>query len=418
MVRGKIMLNKTLMRLKRLPKKKGSKIEIKHLEAVKETFQITLANRFNALMEEPPFIEKFNEVIKETAEGICEKQVETNHVEVDQEIKQLEAKRKELRCKENKTTAEKIEYTEINKSVKKKRRAKARQRRKDLVISVLEQKRGPKQTHKNGNKKKISYMKDKEGKTQTDRETILQICKDFYEKLYETASPVPQNTRNSSQDKEELPSFEEQEVTKSLNEMSKNKAPGPDEITSEIIRIGGAPAISYLTKALNQILTLKEIPPSWNEAKIIILYKKGVPGDIANYRPISLLSHSYKIFTRLIQKRMERILDENQPRDQASFRKAFSTTDHMHTLNVVLFAERQKWKWAGHVARMSDNRWTKRATEWHPRIGKRSRGRQPLRWSDSISNVKGRLWHREAGDKNRWRLDAEGYILQWMDEAS
>ncbi|GFS12627.1 xanthine dehydrogenase [Elysia marginata] len=145
---------------------------------------------------------------------ICEKQVETNHVDVDQEIEQLEAKRKELRCKENKTTAEKIEYTEINKTVKKKRRAKPRQRRKDLVISVLEQKRGPKQTHKNGNKKKISYMKDKEEKTQTDRETILQICKDFYEKLYEIASPVPQNTRNSSQDKEELPSLEEQEVIK------------------------------------------------------------------------------------------------------------------------------------------------------------------------------------------------------------
>ncbi|GFR98370.1 hypothetical protein ElyMa_004499800 [Elysia marginata] len=129
------------MRLKILSKKKGSKIEIKHLVAVKETFQITLANRFNALMEEPPSIEKFNEVIKETAEGICEKQVETNHVKVDQEIKQLEAKRKELRCKENKTTAEKIEYTEINKIVKKKRRAKARQRRKDLVVSVLKQKK-------------------------------------------------------------------------------------------------------------------------------------------------------------------------------------------------------------------------------------------------------------------------------------
>ncbi|GFR69759.1 endonuclease-reverse transcriptase [Elysia marginata] len=179
-------------------------------------------------------------------------------------------------------------------------------------------------------------MKEKEGKTQADRETMLQICKDFYEKLYETASPVPQNIRNSSQDKEELPSFEEQEVIKCLNEMSKNKAPGPDEITSDIIRIGGAPAISYLKKALNQILTLKEIPPRWNEAKIIVLYKKGDPGDIANYRPISLLSHSYKILTRLMQKRMERILDENQRRDQAGFRKAFSTTDHMHTLSQII----------------------------------------------------------------------------------
>ncbi|GFR85642.1 endonuclease-reverse transcriptase [Elysia marginata] len=89
-----------------------------------------------------------------------------------------------------------------------------------------------------------------------------------------------------------------------------------------------------------------------------------------------------------------------------------------HIKDVVLFAERQKWNWAGHVARMSDNRWTKRATEWQPRIGKRSRGRQPLRWSDSIAKVKVRLWHREAGDKNRLRLDAEGHILQWMDETS
>ncbi|GFS08727.1 endonuclease-reverse transcriptase [Elysia marginata] len=33
---------------------------------------------------------------------------------------------------------------------------------------------------------------------------------------------------------------------------------------------------------------------------------------------------------------MERILDENQPHDQAGFRKAFSTTDHMHTLSQII----------------------------------------------------------------------------------
>ena len=54
---------------------------------------------------------------------------------------------------------------------------------------------------------------------------------------------------------------------------------------------------------------------------MIILRKKGERRDIKNYRPVSLRSHTYKLFTRAIQNRMEKVLDENQPREQAGFRK-------------------------------------------------------------------------------------------------
>ena len=40
------------------------------------------------------------------------------------------------------------------------------------------------------------------------------------------------------------------------------------------------------------------------------------------------------------------------------------------TINEYL---KQKWKWAGHIARLRDNRWTKRCTVWQPREG---RGRE------------------------------------------
>ena len=74
-------------------------------------------------------------------------------------------------------------------------------------------------------------------------------------------------------------------------------------------------------------------------------------------------------------------------------------------------------KWAGHIARMKDNRWTKRCTEWQPRRGKRSRGRPSRRWQDDITEKEGTTWIRKATDRRQWKTLMEGYILQWMDKA-
>ena len=92
----------------------------------------------------------------------------------------------------------------------------------------------------------------------------------------------------------------------------------------------------YKSNIFNNILKTKQIPDCWHETKIVILFKKGDLKDIKNYRPISLLSHSYKIFTRLLQTRIERALDENQPREQAGFRKGYATTDRLQALNQVI----------------------------------------------------------------------------------
>ncbi|GFR87002.1 endonuclease-reverse transcriptase [Elysia marginata] len=71
-----------------------------------------------------------------------------------------------------------------------------------------------------------------------------------------------------------------------------------------------------------------------------------------------------------------------------------------------------------HVARLEDNRWTQRVTEWQPRNGKRSRGRQIQRWRDVIVQWKGTTWGRDTRQRERWQDSAEGYILQWMNKAS
>ena len=112
----------------------------------------------------------------------------------------------------------------------------------------------------------------------------------------------------SSPDTEEIPEFTE-EVERAITKMKRHKAQGMDGITNDIIKLGGTIVLTYLTNIFNNILKTKQIPDSWQEAKIVILFKKGYPKDIKNYRPISLLSHSYKIFTKILQSRIERTLN-------------------------------------------------------------------------------------------------------------
>ena len=86
-------------------------------------------------------------------------------------------------------------------------------------------------------------------------------------------------------------------------------------------------------------------------------------------------------------------------------------------IDIIEYTLKQKWKWAGHIARLKDNRWTRRCTEWQPRRGKRSRGRPSRRWQDDITEKEGTTWIRKAADRQRWKTLMEGYILQWMDKA-
>ena len=86
-------------------------------------------------------------------------------------------------------------------------------------------------------------------------------------------------------------------------------------------------------------------------------------------------------------------------------------------IDTIEYTLKQKWRWAGHIARMKDNRWTKRCTEWQPKRGKRSKGRSCRRWQDDIKRKEGTMWNRKATDRMQWKALMEGYILQWMDKA-
>ena len=117
---------------------------------------------------------------------------------------------------------------------------------------------------------------------------------------------------------------------------------------------------------------------------------------------------------RTAQRAMERKMLDLKLKDKipcAEIRKRTKIID------IIEYTLKQKWKWAGHIARLKDNRWTRRCTEWQPRRGKRSRGRPSRRWQDDIAEKEGTTWIRKATDRRRCKTLMEGYILQWMDKA-
>ena len=62
-------------------------------------------------------------------------------------------------------------------------------------------------------------------------------------------------------------------------------------------------------------------------AKIIPIFKQDDDSDVDNYRPITLLSNFNRIFEKIVFKRMESFIEQNNllTPSQYGFRKAHST---------------------------------------------------------------------------------------------
>ena len=142
-------------------------------------------------------------------------------------------------------------------------------------------------------------------------------------------------TETIQTDPKEVPPMMAQEVEAALRKMKNGKAAGKDQVNIETLKAGDETIAKQLAKLYTKCLTERRIPKTWREANMVIFFKKGNRKDIKNYRPICLLSNMYKLFTKIITTRLEKKLDENQPREQAGFRSKYSTTDHIHAINQL-----------------------------------------------------------------------------------
>ena len=83
----------------------------------------------------------------------------------------------------------------------------------------------------------MHQMKQKDSNITNDKQEILNVCADFYQELYSSKSNKSK-PNIISPDQSTIPQVTVREVEVAIKEMKDNKAPGTDEITSDIIKIG------------------------------------------------------------------------------------------------------------------------------------------------------------------------------------
>ena len=80
----------------------------------------------------------------------------------------------------------------------------------------------------------------------------------------------------------------------------------------------------------------EELPEEWKESIIVPIYKKGEETNCSNYRDISLLPTTYKIFSNFLISRLTPYAEEIIGDHQCGFRHNKSTTDHLFCIRQML----------------------------------------------------------------------------------
>ncbi|KAG5599849.1 hypothetical protein H5410_031219 [Solanum commersonii] len=101
--------------------------------------------------------------------------------------------------------------------------------------------------------------------------------------------------------------FRIEEVICAISRMSKGRAIRPDEISVEFWKSTGKAGIEWLTRLFNVIFKTTKMPNEWKWSTLVSLYKnKGDIQNCNNYKGIKLLSHTMKIWERVVEMRVRR----------------------------------------------------------------------------------------------------------------
>ena len=172
-------------------------------------------------------------------------------------------------------------------------------------------------------------------KNNIDLETWLNYFKGLLDKEDILSGTIEESELNEGgNDMDYNRPISHEEVILALNRLKSGKAAGPDMIVGEMLKYASDDIAPFFVTLFNHMFDHGLYPNNWSESIIIPLYKKGDRNDPGNYRGISLCDISSKVYGSIINKRIQRWVDEHNITGeiQAGFKAGYSTIDHAFTL--------------------------------------------------------------------------------------
>ena len=129
-----------------------------------------------------------------------------------------------------------------------------------------------------------------------------------------------------------------QEIRKAVKLLKNGKSSGLDLFLNEFLKYGINSLILYLHTLFNKVFDTGVFPASWGDGFIVPLHKKGNVGNVENYRGITLLSVVGKLFTSILNIRLNEWAEKYQiyVEAQSGFRKGMSTVDNVFILHSLI----------------------------------------------------------------------------------
>ena len=170
----------------------------------------------------------------------------------------------------------------------------------------------------------------------------------YFKELSNLKSSINSETQsflNASEQKEKNVSVEvlDQEIIMdeletAIKSLKSNKASGIDGIINEFIRFSPSPVKEAILLLFNAILQTGCFPEIWAKGEIVPVYKKGNINDPSNFRGIFLISCLGKVFSSILNSRLNEWAESNDIfcNNQFGFRKEKSVTDCIFTIHGLI----------------------------------------------------------------------------------